>query len=513
MALYCFQLDLPTVAMTVAVASLLLLRALMLKRFEAEEELREACTRYAVAMMPPKTWRYNGVLGVSRLTADAPLRLRERVAALVEDEWRGSGLRYLRGGHVGDSRVFFLWKRTDGLLATSIEVLGHVHLGEASSSVQAAHREIGIDRAGNVATVSGLVVAEKYRGQGLGASLMAAAELDVGGHFYLSAAGAAAVRFYLRSCSYYVLPPNKHLSCHFSTHVRTSERGAAAADIAAAACTWMHKFHEAAAAVNSESPTVPAANSLLAELHAERQARAKQPLRQRRFVGTDAETLVVNYHHIVPPGRPPPPGFDVRSVRVHDGRCEAHHTLDTTGFELVTGLLSPDLFAEMARATDVHEHIRNVVYPALAARLRMRHGSGITVIPFDHVLRRGEGPYTPRASSGLDRAAAVPPVGAVHNDYSVRSGYSRARMHLEAHASATGLEHALAQRFAIVNVWSPLATVKRDALGMVEWSTLHPRDVQCVVRRVSTVGVDGLGVRETYRGLYSHKHRSLLGFA
>jgi predicted HicB family RNase H-like nuclease len=356
------------------------------------------------------------------------------------------------------------------------------------------------------------VVAEKYRGQGLGASLMAAAELDVGGHFYLSAAGAAAVRFYLRSCSYCVLPPNKHLSCHFSTHVRTSERGAAAADIAAAACTWMHKFHEAAAAVNSESPTVPAANPLLAELHAERQARAKQPLRQRRFVGTDAETLV-NYHHIVPPGRPPPPGFDVRSVRVHDGRCEAHHTLDTTGFELVTGLLSPDLFAEMARATDVHEHIRNVVYPALAARLRMRHGTGITVIPFDHVLRRGEGPYTPRASSGLDRAAAVPPVGAVHNDYSVRSGYSRARMHLEAHASATGLEHALAQRFAIVNVWSPLATVKRDALGMVEWSTLHPRDVQCVVRRVSTVGVDGLGVRETYRGLYSHKHRSLLGFA
>jgi GNAT superfamily N-acetyltransferase len=429
--------------------------------------------------------------------------LRERVAALVEDEWPGSGLRYLRGWA---PKAFFLWRRVDGLLSSSIEVLGHVHLGEASSNVQAAHGEIGIGRVGNVATVSGLVVAKGSRGHGLGSALMAAAELDAGGgHFYLSAAGAAAVRFYIRRCSYEVLPHSKHLSRHFSTDIRSG----ATCDVAATAVevTWMHKFREPAATAGSESPLVLAANLLLAELHAERAARANQH-RPRYFVGSDAETIV-KYHHVVPVGRPPPPGFDSRPVRVHDGRCEAH-TLDTTGFELITGFLRPDLLAEMARANDVHAHIRTVVYPAIAALLRARLGVRAEIIPFDHVLRRGVGTLEPDASVAcLGHVSTEPPIAAVHNDYTVRSGYTRARAHLEAHASEAGLEHALAQRFAIVNVWSALAPVKRDPLGMVEWSTVLPRDVQCVVRRVATDGVEEQRARETYRGLHSPKHRSL----
>eukprot|EP00658_Telonema_sp_P-2_P077230 TRINITY_DN6936_c0_g1_i2.p1 TRINITY_DN6936_c0_g1~~TRINITY_DN6936_c0_g1_i2.p1 ORF type:complete len:216 (-),score=45.91 TRINITY_DN6936_c0_g1_i2:107-754(-) len=70
--------------------------------------------------------------------------------------------------------------------------------------------------------------------------------------------------------------------------------------------------------------------------------------------------------------------------------------------------------------------------------------------------------------------------------------------------SEAGLEQALSQRFAIVNIWTPLTTVRNDPLGMVEWRTTAPLDVQT---RSDRVRAERFPVRETYRGLHNEAHR------
>jgi len=71
------------------------------------------------------------------------------------------------------------------------------------------------------------------------------------------------------------------------------------------------------------------------------------------------------------------------------------------------------------------------------------------------------------------------PLGHVHGDYTVRSGYTRARQLLEPYCSSTEVEAALASRFAIVNIWHPIGPhpVTCDPLSCCVWSTFSPRDV------------------------------------
>jgi hypothetical protein len=269
-------------------------------------------------------------------------------------------------------------------------------------------------------------------------------------------------------------------------------------------------------------------NELLGALHSARAARRRRPC---RYVGggRDVEARVCyggggGGGGVGGAGQEP--SDDFRTVLVRDGRAApAPHTLDGSGFELVTGILDPpsELGPELQRATArvgaaggggpaggpeggdpaaaaaaaaaaalaaLHKHVKEVVYPAVAGRLQRRLRA-TRVIPFDHVLRHGA-PEQP-AAVALHGAG---PISRVHNDYSLASGFTRARMHLTDHVSSpASLERALAQRFAIVNVWAPLAAVASDPLAAVEWRSAAPRDVQ---RLRMTCDCERFRTRETY---------------
>ena len=77
-------------------------------------------------------------------------------------------------------------------------------------------------------------------------------------------------------------------------------------------------------------------------------------------------------------------------------------------------------------------------------------------------------------------------------------------MHLTSHCTEAGLEGALSQRFAIVNIWQPLSIVESDPLGMVEFPSTMPADVQTISH---TVNNEQWPVRQMYYGLYNPKHR------
>lgn len=77
-------------------------------------------------------------------------------------------------------------------------------------------------------------------------------------------------------------------------------------------------------------------------------------------------------------------------------------------------------------------------------------------------------------------------------------------MELSRFTAEDALDHALKQRFAIINIWTPLDTVKRDPLALVDFRTTSPVDVQ-VVRL--TFDTSYFPVRDTYRAYYSPGHQ------
>ena len=258
-------------------------------------------------------------------------------------------------------------------------------------------------------------------------------------------------------------------------------------------------------------------NQLLTGLHASRTARRSRYVGSRR----DVEARVCYSTLAGREGKEPLDDF--RTVLVRDGR-DASHTLDGSGFELAAGILDPEaeLGAALLRAhrdisavAALHEHVKGEVYRTVAERLHRRLRA-TRVIPFDHVLRHGgadrQGQQQSRPLWAMQGGNG--PISRVHNDYSLASGFTRARMHLTDHvSSAASLERALAQRFAIVNVWAPLPSatvagaspVRSDPLGMIEWDSIAPRDVQ---RLQITCDCTRFATRETYsRVAHNPRHR------
>jgi len=174
------------------------------------------------------------------------------------------------------------------------------------------------------------------------------------------------------------------------------------------------------------------------------------------------------------------------------------HTLDTSGFELSAGLVSSDDFLDAyPDGLGLHSRIRDLVYPKVAEALRHKV-KATKVIPFDHVFRRSED------LDALPPTSIAPPIRRVHNDYSLDSGYIRARMELAAFTSEDELDNALKERFAIINIWTPLHAVKCDPLAFIDFRTAAPIDVQ-VAR--STFHTTAFPIRDTYRVYYNSDHR------
>lgn len=160
---------------------------------------------------------------------------------------------------------------------------------------------------------------------------------------------------------------------------------------------------------------------------------------------------------------------------VRNGRG-AGHSLDVDGFKLSL------IAMERAQEADLYDikQCSEVLYPLAEEVLRREFPDAARVFVFDHVTRNASRASAERASARKTSMLADGYVAQVHGDYTVRSGFSRARQLFESHETPERLERALRGRFAFVNVWVPLATVKRDPLGLLEWHSQRPQDVRTV---------------------------------
>lgn len=196
----------------------------------------------------------------------------------------------------------------------------------------------------------------------------------------------------------------------------------------------------------------------------------------------------VNYTYEPPPGVPRHNGtYETRRLPIHNARAIAQDlSLDREGAALVVRPTAVQDFYNEAE-------VRQVYYPE-AERLLAEVTGATQALVFDHNVRNLD-----RAQQGTSNAKE--PVKRVHNDFTAKSGYSRAHAELV----ARGIENpdaVLQQRFAIVNVWRPIAApVQASPLALCDAQTIAPTDLVAG----DLVYRDRIG--ETYAITYSPLHR------
>ncbi|MBB3181459.1 CmcJ/NvfI family oxidoreductase [Variovorax sp. Sphag1AA] len=174
-----------------------------------------------------------------------------------------------------------------------------------------------------------------------------------------------------------------------------------------------------------------------------------------------------------------------RRVQIRDGRPFAalgELSLDRSGFELVAHRSEVRNFSDDAA-------VRSVYYPESEQLLLAATGAEKVVV-FDHTLRDS-------AQGSRATAALREPVRRVHNDQTFVSGPRRVRDHLPAEEAETRLRN----RFAIINLWRPLATVEQWPLALCDARSIVPGDL------VPSDLVYRDKVGETYSFLHNPNHR------
>ncbi|CAE8741017.1 unnamed protein product [Polarella glacialis] len=193
----------------------------------------------------------------------------------------------------------------------------------------------------------------------------------------------------------------------------------------------------------------------------------------------------------------------IKHCFVANGRGRAY-TLEQHGF----ALSSLPWHQHVPLGADLYNpaEASQVLYPLAEDVLRREFPSCTKVLIFDHIARNKER-YTKETMSGEHSQAfktpllASGPAFSVHGDYTVRSGFTRARSLLEPHETEERISDALRQRFAFVNVWVPLEEVHRDPLGLIEWESQRP----CDVSNLQFIYKHRVG--EIYRVVPSSQHR------
>jgi hypothetical protein len=148
-------------------------------------------------------------------------------------------------------------------------------------------------------------------------------------------------------------------------------------------------------------------------------------------------------------------------VAIHDARPLAalgELSLDRSGFAQVAHRSALSDFGDDAV-------VRALYYPESEALLRAATGAEKVVV-FDHTLRDS-------ANGSRANRTLREPVRRVHNDQTFASGPRRVRDHLPAEEAERRLHH----RFAIVNLWRPLATVEQLPLALCDARSIAPEDL------------------------------------
>lgn len=194
----------------------------------------------------------------------------------------------------------------------------------------------------------------------------------------------------------------------------------------------------------------------------------------------------VSYTFEPPPGVPWATGtLAPQRVTIRDARPLAalgELSLDRSGFAHL---------AHRSALTDFSDEaaIRSVYYPEAAQLLRDATGAEKVVV-FDHTLRDS-------AQGSRATAALREPVRRVHNDQTFVSGPRRVRDHLPPEEAAERLRH----RFAIINLWRPLATVEQLSLALCDARSIAPDDL------VASDLIYRDKVGETYSFVHNPQHR------
>ena len=150
-------------------------------------------------------------------------------------------------------------------------------------------------------------------------------------------------------------------------------------------------------------------------------------------------------------------GAPPRRVTINDARgAVPAPSLDREGFELRRAPTAVTNFADAAE-------VRAVYYPEVEALLRDVTGA-VRAVAFEHDVRRN-------VSTGGGEARE--PVRVVHDDYTEESAPGRVRLYLPDEA-----EQLLRRRYAVINVWRPIAHPVYDSpLAVCDAQSLRPEEV------------------------------------
>lgn len=190
----------------------------------------------------------------------------------------------------------------------------------------------------------------------------------------------------------------------------------------------------------------------------------------------------------------PPPGvprlngaYETHRLPIRDARPISRNvSLDREGFALAVHHSAVRDFYD-------DEEVRRVYYPEIEQFLAEVTGA-TKVLVFDHNVRNAQ-----RAKQGQNNAKE--PVKRVHNDFTAKSGYSRARAELLARGTEDP-ELLLQHRFSVVNVWRPISgPVQESPLAVCDAQSIAPTDL------VASDLVYHNRVGETYAIAYNPTHR------
>ena len=173
---------------------------------------------------------------------------------------------------------------------------------------------------------------------------------------------------------------------------------------------------------------------------------------------------------------------DKQVMRIRNARpLAAQLSLDTHGFCLARHVTM------MKNVLDPEE-LKSVYYPEME-RLVCDIAGAMRAFMFDHTIRHGD-------QAVREAKLLREPVLYVHNDYTDASAPRRVRELLPEEADAL-----LGRRFAIIQVWRPLATVSRNPLAIADARSISPGDLIASERRYPH------RVGETYRLRHNPAHQ------
>lgn len=179
--------------------------------------------------------------------------------------------------------------------------------------------------------------------------------------------------------------------------------------------------------------------------------------------------------------------YEPQSLLIRNARSILQHlSVDREGFALIEHHTKVSNFYD-------EEEVRSVYYPEAEQLLKAVTGASQVII-FDHTLRNAQ-------KSQPSENSIKEPVKRVHNDFTNKSGYSRARRELEAQG-IENIEDLLQQRFAIINVWRSIAQpIQESPLTVCDAQSIALKDLVAA----DLVYRDRVG--ETYSVTYNPEHR------